>query len=46
MGMFYSCPRQETVEIVESFGRFSKVAYPGTSCMAPSDTWSMLQPIS
>jgi hypothetical protein len=29
MGMFYSCPRQETVAVVEGFGKFSRVAYPG-----------------
>lgn len=29
MGAFYSCPHQETVAIVESFGKFSRIAYPG-----------------
>eukprot|EP00877_Chromochloris_zofingiensis_P007450 jgi/Chrzof1/2959/Cz12g06030.t1 len=35
MGAFYSCPHQETVAIVESFGKFSRIAYPGCNCLNP-----------
>ncbi|KAF8061400.1 pta [Scenedesmus sp. PABB004] len=35
MGIFYSCPREETVAMVESFGRFKRMAYPGCNCLNP-----------
>jgi regulator of protease activity HflC (stomatin/prohibitin superfamily) len=35
MGCFWSCPHQETVGIIEGFGKFSRVAYPGCNCLNP-----------
>lgn len=29
MGAFWSCPREETAALVERFGKYSHVAYPG-----------------
>jgi len=33
MGVLFSCPAQETVAIVERFGRFNRLAYPGFNCV-------------
>jgi len=33
--MCYSCPRQETVAVVEGFGKFNRVAYPGCNFLNP-----------
>lgn len=35
MVLFCICPEQETVEFVESCGKFEKVAYPGFNCIIP-----------
>lgn len=33
MGVFYSCPEQETVAIIETCGKFSHIAMPGCNCV-------------
>eukprot|EP00878_Enallax_costatus_P002890 GHUV01003084.1.p1 GENE.GHUV01003084.1~~GHUV01003084.1.p1 ORF type:complete len:209 (+),score=53.42 GHUV01003084.1:324-950(+) len=35
MGACYSCPREETAALVERFGKYSHVAYPGCNCLNP-----------
>eukprot|EP00879_Flechtneria_rotunda_P000637 GHRR01000750.1.p1 GENE.GHRR01000750.1~~GHRR01000750.1.p1 ORF type:complete len:298 (+),score=108.21 GHRR01000750.1:178-1071(+) len=39
MGMCVSClytmPHQETVHVIEQFGKFSRIAYPGCNCLNP-----------
>lgn len=33
MGVLYSCPSQESVDIIEQCGRFSHIAQPGCNCV-------------
>jgi hypothetical protein len=33
MGMFYSCPTQETIAVIERFGKYNRMASPGFNCV-------------
>lgn len=33
MGICFSCPAQETADVLESCGKFSRIAYPGFNCL-------------
>lgn len=33
--MCYSCPHEETIGIVEGFGKFNRMAHPGCNCLNP-----------
>ncbi|WIA14777.1 hypothetical protein OEZ85_003261 [Tetradesmus obliquus] len=35
MGNLWTCPREETVAVIERFGKYSHIAYPGCNCLNP-----------
>jgi hypothetical protein len=47
MGNLWTCPREETVAVIERFGKYSHIAYPGVQTRVARDVlWINLEQVT